>query len=137
MNKWLSTVTRINRDRYQIPDGWLPREAVAEQLQCSPDKVADILKPGIASGDFESAEFPVWDEKRRMTLRVRCYRIVADASGKSPGPKPSPETRPVGQSLEDKIRATILKHPDWNIVRICKNHRGATAALVRSIQSRP
>jgi hypothetical protein len=72
---WKATINVINRERFKIPEGWDTKEDVAKSLQCDPDRVADILKPGIAAGEIERAEFPTWDESRRMTVRVVCYRV--------------------------------------------------------------
>jgi len=73
---WIKTVNDINHKRFTIPDGWETKEQVAVSLQCAPDKVADILKPGIQSGDIEKQDFPVWDEKRRMAVKITCFRLV-------------------------------------------------------------
>jgi len=75
-NNWLKAINDINKSRYIIPEGWDTKEQVAEKMQCSPDRVADLLKPGIQSGDFERQEFSVWSEARRLTERVTCYRIA-------------------------------------------------------------
>src|SRR6478609_2065580 len=101
---WAKTVNEINRERYSIPEGWDTREQVAEALQCAPDKVADILKPGIQSGDIERAEFPVWDENRRMTVRVTCFRKTETKETTTSPSKVSDKT--------GRIRAAILKHPN-------------------------
>jgi hypothetical protein len=79
-NNWLKAVNDINKNRYTIPAGWDTKEQVAEKMQCSPDRVADLLKPGIQSGDFERQEFSVWDETRRLTTRVTCYRVAPEKS---------------------------------------------------------
>lgn len=73
---WIKTVNDINHKRFTIPLGWETKEQVAVSLQCAPDKVADILKPGIQSGDIEKQDFPVWDEKRRMAVKITCFRLV-------------------------------------------------------------
>jgi hypothetical protein len=73
---WIKTVNEINHKRFTIPLGWETRDQVAESLQCAPDKVADILKPGIASGDIEKQDFPIWDEKRRLSVKVTCFRLA-------------------------------------------------------------
>ena len=73
---WIKTVNDINHKRFTIPLEWETKEQVAVSLQCAPDKVADILKPGIQSGDIEKQDFPVWDEKRRMAVKITCFRLV-------------------------------------------------------------
>ena len=123
-NNWLKTVNRINRNRFQIPEGWDTKEQVAANLQCDPSKVADILKPGIASGDIERKEFPTWDEKRRMSVRVTCYRIAEAET------KPSANTK----SVEQKILASIKRNPKHSDTAIAKNIRGATVAMVKALR---
>jgi hypothetical protein len=123
-NNWLKTVNRINRDRFQIPEGWDTKEQVAANLQCDPSKVADILKPGIASGDIERKEFPTWDEKRRMSVRVTCYRIAgAESSPKVSHP-----------AVSEKILASIKRNPKHSDIAIAKNIRGATVAMVKALR---
>lgn len=124
---WIKAVNDINHTRYTIPEGWDTRDKVAESLQCSPDKVADLLKPGIQSGDIEKQDFPVWDANRRMTVRVTCYRLA----GEKREPKERPER---GGTLDDRIRASILKHPgktDREIAKVVFGARSADVAAVR------
>ena len=110
---WNRTVNEINRKKYVIPPGWDTREQVAESLQCAPDKVADLLKPGIQSGDIEKQEFPIWDDGRRMTVRVACYRVRgADA----------PAVVPTGDAA-DRVRAAIKRNPKHTDRQIAKNQR--------------
>lgn len=69
--KWQKAIDKINAEKYCIPHGWDTKEHIAEELQCSPERVHDMLKNGVSSGAFEAQDFPVWDAKRRMTIRVR------------------------------------------------------------------
>lgn len=126
---WIKAVNDINHTRYTIPEGWDTRDKVAESLQCSPDKVVDLLKPGIQSGDIEKQDFPVWDGNRRLTVRVTCYRLA----GEKREPKERPE-KATG-SFEDRIRAAILRHPgktDREVAKNVFNARSADVAAVRS-----
>lgn len=121
---WTKTVNAINRSRYTIPEGWDTRDQVAESLQCDPDKVADILKPGVQSGEIERQEFPVWDDKRRLTTRVVCYRIA--------GEKPPVETgRP---RLYERIAAAIARNPKKTNREIARNIRGSSSGEVAKVR---
>lgn len=124
-NNWNKTVNEINRKRYVIPEGWDTREVVAEQLECAPDRVADLLKPGLQSGEIERQEFSVWDEARRLTTRVVCYRV---ASGKPPTmpAKPEPENREYA-----RIRAGILRNPQFEDKRIARNARSTVSVVAQ------
>jgi hypothetical protein len=122
---WLKLTNEINRKRYTIPDGWETRDQVAESLQCAPDKVADLLKPGVQSGDIERREFPVWDDTRRLAVRITCYRIATSE------PEPAKTTN---ASLEDRIRASIIRNPTYGNHQIAKNIKGATSAMVAHVR---
>lgn len=138
MSNWLKTVNRINADRYTIPDGWETKEQVAISLQCDPDRVNDVLKPGLAEGAFERQEFPVWDAKSRMAKRVTCYRIVE--SGQEPV-KPIKSGYRVVEAKkipvtdrDERIRQAIIKYrelTDYGVSRHLNNVKAAEVSAVR------
>ena len=114
-NNWIKTVATINREKYTIPDGWDTREQVAESLECSPDRVSDILKHGIQSGQIERQDFPVWDDNRRLTTRVVCYRINS---------KPIPEKPAFIQSCEqERVLRALKRNANLSDNAIAKNCR--------------
>lgn len=123
--KWQKAIDKINADKYRIPEGWDTKEQIAEELQCSPDRVHDLLKGGVASGDFEAKEFPVWDAKRRMTVRVRCYRQKSD-----PVVPVKDNTK-----IEERVRASIARNPKHSDERIRSNIRGSSLEMIRRIRS--
>lgn len=108
-NNWLKTVADINKNLYSVPEGWDTRDQVAASLQCAPDKVADLLKPGLQAGVIEKRSFPVWDDSRRMAIPVQCYRMVSS--------KPSVE--PPKDKREEVLRALQAnpKARDYDIAR--------------------
>jgi hypothetical protein len=123
---WLKTVNEINSKRFVIPDGWETRDQVAESLQCDPAKVADIMKPGVASGDIERQTFPLWDAARRMAVSIVCYRLA--------GQGPKAPIKPARGPLETRIAASILRNPRHTDFQIAKNFRGVTSGDVRGIR---
>lgn len=123
---WKKQVNEILSRKHVVPDGWETREQVAEALECSPDRVHQLLKPGLDDGVFERAEFSVWNNARRMTERVTCYRQV-DKAQKAQKPA-------VGISFEDKIKEAIMRFPSHTNHQIAKNYRGVTAAMVAAIR---
>lgn len=129
-NNWLKAVNDINKSRYTIPAGWDTKEQVAEKLQCSPDRVADLLKPGIQSGEFERQEFSVWDETRRLTTRVTCYR-VAPEKGEPKVEKGDPER--ISELEYNRVVRGFRKNPTWTNRQIAKNYHSTSArvALIR------
>lgn len=135
MSKWLKTLNRINATRYQIPAGWQTREQVAVELQCDPDRVADLLKPGLQSGDFERKEFPVWDSARRMTVRVVCYRVCDASSQKTAAPSSPAAPAVKGSSVSDeRIAAAILRDPTRDDGKVSRAI-GVRVAEVRRVRA--
>lgn len=130
-NNWLKAINDINKSRYTIPAGWDTKEQVAEKMQCSPDRVGDLLKPGIRSGDFERQEFSVWNESRRMTERVTCYRIAGEKR------EPVVETGAPDKAASDleynRVVRGLKKNPKWTNRQIAKNYH-ATSARVAAIR---
>lgn len=119
-NNWKKTIDQINAERFTIPPGWDTKDKVAADLECAPDRVSDILKPGIASGEIERKEFSVWNAGRRMTEKVVCYRVVGEAPA-------SPH--------EAKIRNAIKAFPSKTDGAIAKNLSGVLAADVAKVRA--
>ena len=124
----------INASRYQIPVGWQTREQVAVELQCDPDRVADLLKPGLQSGDFERKDFPVWDSARRLAARVVCFRI----SGGKPLEKTTCNTLATGNAVAKdetcRVKKAMLSDPTKDDRSLAKNYR-MSVAEVRKIRA--
>lgn len=129
MNNWAKTISKINKERFTIPAGWDTREQVAKALQCDPDRVLDILKPGLASGEIERKEFSTWDEKRRMAVRVACFRVRGDKE-----PEPASKPQKAEQTLNERIAASIRKYPHKSDSAISDSFRGTRAADVAKIR---
>jgi len=140
-NKWSKAVNDINKKRFVVPEGWSTREEVAEDLQCAPDKVADLLKPGLQSNEFEKHDFNVWDEKRRMTVRVTCYRMVACGQTTA---KPTPAAKPTLAAIAGadsnllehdikRVQKALMRRPHIDDRRIAMNKK-LPIATVRAIR---
>ena len=127
---WAKEIEQINRERYRVPEGWDTKEKIAEQLQCSPERVNDLLRPGIQAGVFEGKDFSVWDDSRRLAVRVRCYRKVGPIDS-APAKKVQGKT-----PVEDRVRSAILRRPDLSDAAIAKNINGARTPLVRSVRGK-
>lgn len=85
-------VEKINRDKYSIPSGWDTREKVAEELECSVERVTEILSDAIKAGMIETAKFPVWNPATRQKVMVTCYRKTGGKAQKQDGaPREMPE----------------------------------------------
>jgi hypothetical protein len=71
---WKAEVDRMNKAAYAWPKGWDTREDIADQLECSIDRVREILGPGIKAGAIEVKDFKIWDDGR--FIRKTGYRKV-------------------------------------------------------------
>jgi hypothetical protein len=74
MPNWKSILEKQNAAAYAWPRGWSSRDDVAEQLECSPERVASLLAPGIRAGTVERQDFTVWDNKLKRLVRITGYR---------------------------------------------------------------
>jgi len=128
---WIKTVNEINHKRFTIPPGWDTREQVAESLQCAPDKVADILKPGIASGDIEKQDFAVWDEKRRMAVKVPCYRVA----GRDAAPITVTSVDCIPAEKVVRILAALGRNPGATNREVAKKMSGVTSREIEAVRT--
>ena len=131
-NNWTKAISKINKARYMIPSGWDTKEQVAESLQCAPTRVAELLKPGLASGDVERQEFLTWDADRNHTARVACYRVIENPAAKD---KPKSVSRPSPVSKLDRIKAAIKKWPGASNYSVARHLSNTTAAEVAAARS--
>lgn len=74
---WKSVVEKINSETFVLPDGWDSRDSIAEELECSPEKVDDHLRPGIRSGRFIKQSHKVWDKNLKRNIMVIAYHDTA------------------------------------------------------------
>lgn len=72
---WKSEVNKMNTAAYSWPKGWSSREDIAEQLECSPERVREVLNPGIKAGTIECKDFKIWEDGR--FVRRTGYRKVS------------------------------------------------------------
>ncbi|MBU3720753.1 MAG: hypothetical protein FGM22_08355 [Burkholderiaceae bacterium] len=109
MAKWKTIVEKHQRESYRWPAGWDSREKVAAELECSPDRVASLLAPGIKAGTIESRPIRVWDDAQRRVVTVIGYRQV---------PRPGAADGGDGSDLS-RVMAVIRRYP------------GASASYIR------
>jgi len=74
MPNWKNILEKQNAAAYAWPRGWSSRDDVAEQLECSSERVASLLAPGIRAGTVERQDFTVWDNKLKRLVRITGYR---------------------------------------------------------------
>lgn len=80
---WKSYVEKKNAKTFVLPPGWDSRDDIAEQLECSPEKVKDHLRPSLKSGEVEEGVFPVWDSALGRLVRVIAYREKSKGDGEA------------------------------------------------------
>jgi hypothetical protein len=61
---WKAEVNKMNAAAYGWPKGWTSREDIADQLECSPERVREVLAPGIKAGTVEAKDFKIWEDGR-------------------------------------------------------------------------
>ena len=69
---WKTLAEKENAKTYVLPAGWDSRDTVAVQLDCSPEKVDDYLRPALKSGKVVKQQHRVWDN-----VQKRCVMVIA------------------------------------------------------------
>lgn len=89
--KWKKLLHKQNAKHYAWPAGWDTAEEIAEQLECSPERVREHLAPSIRAGEVECKQFTIWDAETGRKVIKTGFRIGASKTetrveGKSPTP---------------------------------------------------
>ena len=79
---WKSVVEKKNAEIYKLPPGWDDRDTVAIDLDCSPERVREILRPAIKAGEVEAKVFPVWDKVAKRIVSTTAYRQAVKPAAK-------------------------------------------------------
>lgn len=99
---WKSEVNKMNTAAYSWPKGWSSREEIAEQLECSPERVREVLNPGIKAGTIECKDFKIWEDGR--FVRRTGYRKVALVATEKEAE--APQAPKAGMSVVSRKRGT-------------------------------
>ena len=76
MANWKRIVEDHSKKAYKWPKGWDSRETIAEQLECSPERVAEILSRAIKDGEVEKKPIAYWDDNLKKKVIAIGYRQV-------------------------------------------------------------
>jgi DNA-binding CsgD family transcriptional regulator len=76
---WKNYVEKKNAKTFVIPPGWDSRDEIANQLECSPERVDDHLRPALKSGEVTKQVFRVWDEVLKKIVNIVAYQQAAKA----------------------------------------------------------
>ena len=105
---WKTTVAKLNARHYAFPAGWDTRETIADQLECSADRVDTLLAPGLKSGEIEKQQFPVWDQRLGRKVLVWGYR---HRPAGAPAPAKKPSSPSALEALGPAVQSIALRHP--------------------------
>lgn len=92
----------MNTAAYSWPKGWSSREEIAEQLECSAERVREVLGPGIKAGTIEFKDFKTWEDGR--FVRRTGYRKVGVVEQKKA--EPMTVTPKAGMAVVSRKRGT-------------------------------
>lgn len=70
---WKTLVEKENARTFVLPKGWDSRDTIAAQLDCSPERVRDHLRPALKSGKVKEQQFKVWDPNLKRNVMVTAY----------------------------------------------------------------
>jgi hypothetical protein len=101
---WKAEVNRMNVSAYAWPKGWSTRDEIAEQVECSPERVREVLNPGIKAGTIEFRDFKVWEDGR--FVRRTGYRKVSQAAASAPKVAPQAMEPKAGMPVVSRKRGT-------------------------------
>jgi hypothetical protein len=83
MANWNKIVESHNRQNFKWPTGWDSRETVAEQLECSPERVTEQLSGAIKNGEVEKKLITYWDDALKRKVSSFGYRPISKVETKS------------------------------------------------------
>lgn len=119
MTNWKTLAEKENAKTYVLPEGWDSRDTVAAQLDCSPEKVDDHLRPALKSGKVVKQQHRVWDAGLKRVITVTAYHDTSLDSA----------TVDNGAAL-DKIRALKASGLSWPKVGESLGMSGARARAI-------
>jgi hypothetical protein len=97
--KWKKLVNKQNQKHFAWPEGWDTAEQIAEQLECSPERVREHLSPSIKAGEVECKQHTIWDAETGRKITKAGFRVV----GSTPTPRGTTSTRvAVGANVQRK-----------------------------------
>jgi len=117
---WKNFVAQQNAKVFTLPPGWDSRESIAEQLECSPEKVREHLQPGITARTIESRGFPVWDGQLSRKTMVTAYRRIDPESlcTTSPDPITGKSPRKGAMTASDEALALEMRQKGASLSQI-------------------
>lgn len=121
-------VSRRNAATFTFPKGWITKAQAAEQLDCSEERVNEVLKHALRAGDIERKEFPVWDAALGRLVRITGYRETGHDSPADTRPKTTTQPKP---EIALSMTADVLRRIEA-FVQANGGPKVVTAGRVRS-----
>ena len=128
-------VAKSHATKYAWPKGWLTRDQAADDLECSPERVDEILRLPIHDGSVSRELFPVWNAKSERVVKLPGYRINPSPEVASAAPASAKIISPVTLEQEEAIRRigenrTCAKQIQKNLPRRFRHTRLAQVRAV-------
>ena len=85
--KWKKLLHKQNAQHYAWPassEGWDTAETIAEQLECSPERVREHLAPSIRAGEVEVKTFTIWDVETERKIQKVGFRSARKSQAPAP-----------------------------------------------------
>lgn len=125
--KWKKLVHKANARHYAWPAGWDPAEVIAEQLECSTERVREHLAQSIRAGEVEVKQFTIWDNETERKVVKTGYRI-AGAKSQTPALKSQDRQKSVDSAVSSPDRwpfreGAIIKRLDSPRIGVVKSGR--------------
>jgi hypothetical protein len=108
--KWKKLLHKQNAKHYAWPHGWDTAEEIAEQLECSPERVREHLAPSIRAGEVECKQFTIWDSESGRKIIKTGFRI---GGAKTETRVESRESRVEGKSPTSSSKLPATNRDRW------------------------
>ena len=114
--KWKKLLHKQNAKHFSWPAGWDTAEEIAEQLECSPDRVREHLGPSIRCGEVECKNFTVWDTETGRKITKTGFRIGGRSHEGDAVPEQQKEVRKDRWPFYEGARIRRMDGPSVGIV---------------------
>ena len=114
--KWKKLLHKQNARHFAWPAGWDTAETIAEQLECSPERVREHLAPSIRAGEVEVKQFTIWDGETGRKIAKTGFRMAGLKSQ-------APTTKSQAPALKSQGRSDRWPFKEGAIIRRMDSQR--------------
>ena len=139
MNKLKRLVAKSNAAKYMWPKGWMTREEAADELECSPTRVDEILRLSIADGNVKRTIFSVWSAQLERVVKLPGYREAKGSEPNGAEAKESGPTSSIDGMTADHVAAVLRSgvncgnNPSLIKKNLTRKWRGVSISQIRTI----